>query len=237
MGWREELKDYPRLAPDFELDPMRTALLPIDMQYCDAHPDYGLGLILRDNYPEVHTYYYTKLRDVVVPNHIKLINFFRQNKLRIIYITLGPMMADGSDYVPLKKQRFDQIDKTSGHKTILFPPGSFERQILQEVKPVQGELVVNKISSGAFNSTAIERTLLNVGIDGLVITGVVTHACVETTARDAADRGFKCILVDDACATFGQEIHDATMKAFAIHYGRVATTDEVLAYLKQRLSK
>ena len=51
MGWREELKDYPKLAPDFELDPLRTALLPIDMQYCDAHPDYGLGLRLRDNYP------------------------------------------------------------------------------------------------------------------------------------------------------------------------------------------
>ncbi len=96
---------------------------------------------------------------------------------------------------------------------------------------------MNKTSSGAFNSTSIERTLLNIGIDGLVITGVVTHACVETTARDAADRGFKCILVDDACATFSQDVHDATMKAFAIHYGRVATTDEVLAYIQRRLKK
>ncbi len=235
MGWRERLKNYPKIAPDFELDVRQTALLPVDMQYCDAHPDYGLGLMLRDNYPEVYAYLFGRLRDVVVPNHIKLINFFRQNKLRIIYITLGPMLVDGSDYVPLKRERFDQIEKTTGRKTVLFPPGSFERQILQEIKPLEGELVVNKTSGGAFNSTAIERTLLNMGINGLVITGVATNACVETTARDAADRGFKCILMDDACAGFSQEVHDATMESFAMLYGKVATTDEILAYLEQRL--
>lgn len=235
MSWREELKKYPKMAPDFELDLKRTALLPIDMQYCDAHPDYGLGLALRDEHPEVHAYFYTRLQDTVIPNHVKLINFFRQNKLRIIYITLGPMLADGSDYIPLKKQMYDRIEKTTGRKTVLFPPGSFERQILEEIKPAEEELVVNKISGGAFNSTALERTLLNTGIDGLIITGVATNACVETTARDAADRGFKCILVDDACATFSQEIHDATMRSFAMISGRVATTDEVLADLKQRL--
>ena len=65
-----------------------------------------------------------------------------------------------------------------------------------------------------------------------MITGVATNACVETTARDGADRGYKCILVEDACATFhGQAVHDMTMRNFAALFGKVMATREVIALL------
>jgi biuret amidohydrolase len=73
------------------------------------------------------------------------------------------------------------------------------------------------------------------GIDGLIIAGVVTNVCVETTARDAADRGYKCILVDDACAAQSQEFHDSTLRTFAMVFGKVRTTSEVIGILQDQL--
>jgi nicotinamidase-related amidase len=115
------------------------------------------------------------------------------------------------------------------------PAGSFEHRILEDIKPMPGELVINKTSYGAFNSTSIDQTLRNMGIDFLVITGVATHACVETTARDAADRGYRCVMVDDATATFTKYLHDATLRAFATLFGRVANTEDVCTELRQKV--
>jgi nicotinamidase-related amidase len=236
IGWQRDLHKYPRLAPDFELEPKRTALLIIDMQYSDAHADYGLGLLLKDKYPEAASYYFQQLADVVIPNQSKLIDLFRRNSLKIIYITLGPMLSDASDFLFLKRERQQEIEKETGRKSVLHHYGSFEHGILEEIKPQEGELVINKTSAGAFNSTAIDQTLRNMGVEGLVIIGVVTHACVESTARDAADRGYKCILVDDACTTFSQEYHDATLRTFAMHFGKVQTTEETIDYLQKRVN-
>ena len=150
--------------------------------------------------------------------------------MKIVYLTVGPVLPDGSDELFLRKLR-----KEGARKALLFPQGTFEHGILEEVKPKAGELVINKTSSGAFNSTAIDQTLRNTGIDSLVITGVATHACVETTARDAADRGYNCVLVDDACAAFTEDYHYATLRVFSMHFGKVQTTKEIITYLKERL--
>jgi nicotinamidase-related amidase len=227
--WRKDLDKYPRVAPDFDLEPKRTALMIIDMQYSDAHPNYGLGLMLRGKYPEAASYYFKRLAEVVVPNQIKLVKFFRQNGLRIIYITVGPMLADASDFPSLRRESW------IGQGLVRYHYGTFEHGILDEIKPQDGELVINKVSASAFNSSAINQILRNMGIDGLVITGVGTNHCVETTARDAADRDYKCILLEDACATFIQEFHDATLRVFAQGFGQVQTTEEVISYLRKQM--
>ncbi len=94
---------------------------------------------------------------------------------------------------------------------------------------------MNKTTYGTFASTGLDHTLRFMGIDTLVIGGVVTNVCVETTARDAADMGYQTILVDDACAAFSPEIHEATLLSFQGPFGRVRTADEVLTLLKQAL--
>ena len=72
------------------------------------------------------------------------------------------------------------------------------------------------------------------GITGLVIVGVIIEGGVETTARDAADRGYDCILVEDGCASdLGRETHEATLLSFARMFGEVKTTDEVLEQFKE----
>ncbi len=74
-------------------------------------------------------------------------------------------------------------------------------------------------------------------IENLVFTGAATNGCVETTARDAADRGYNCFLVDDGCATKNQELHDGTMRNFELLFGKVVTTQEVIKELASLLKK
>ncbi len=75
------------------------------------------------------------------------------------------------------------------------------------MKPLENEIVLPKTASGVFNATAIDKILRNLGIENLVITGVVTDNYVENAVRDACDRGFAVILVEDGCAAVTEELH------------------------------
>jgi isochorismate hydrolase len=100
------------------------------------------------------------------------------------------------------------------------------------LEPRPDELVVNKTTYGTFNSTGLDHALRSLGITSLVVGGVVTNVCVETTARDAADRGYDVVVLDDGSAAFSPEIHEATLLSFQGPFGRVRTSDEVLALLE-----
>jgi biuret amidohydrolase len=107
-------------------------------------------------------------------------------------------------------------------------------RIVAALQPESGELVVNKTTYGTFNSTGLDHALRSLGITSLVIGGVLTNVCVETTARDAADRGYEVLLLDDGCAALSPEIHEATLLSFGTYFGHVRGTDEVLALLNGR---
>ncbi|HXD98659.1 MAG TPA: isochorismatase family cysteine hydrolase, partial [Candidatus Acidoferrum sp.] len=85
----------------------------------------------------------------------------------------------------------------------------------------------------AFHSTGFERLLRAWGVEQLLFTGISTNSCVEGTARDAADRGFRCLLVEDGCGAASQPLHDATCANFARLLGRVASSAQVLAELER----
>ncbi len=233
-GWQLGLDKTPRFVEDFDLDPERTALIVVDMQYSDAHPDYGIGTYIKEKYPEAAAYFFSRLSELAIPNQAKLLDFFRRSGLRVIYLTIGPALPDHTDY---KRPHGLKMPNTYTSAKLLGHVGTFEHGILPELAPCPGELVLNKTSSSAFNSTGFDQTLRNLGISYLVFTGVATHACVENTARDAADRGYLCVLVDDACATHTQDLHDATMHAFAAVSGKVQSTTEVIAHLRGQLGK
>ena len=236
MGWREGLAGWRMPRPQFRAVPDTTVLLITDMQYWAIHPEYGLAKVVQRDYPEIAHYFFPRLRSLVVPNNRRLLDFFRHNDLRIVYLTVGPELPDGSDLSPIIKRRVSQR-QAEGQPVTVFRKGTFEHSIIEELKPQEGELVVNKTSFGAFNSTGIDRFLANMGIESLVITGVATDVCVETTARDAADRGYNCILVEDACATFNQASHEAALCSFARSFGMVESTGEVIAELESGLER
>jgi nicotinamidase-related amidase len=228
MGWREEAAALPNFSPsEFELQRDTTCLLVIDMQYVDAHREYGLGKSLKESHPAAWNYYFTRVEDVVVPGCRRLLDAFRAAGLRIVHVTIGPELPDGADMVALRRPA-----NAPGLEPMLHGRGTFEHRILEELEPRPGELVINKTSRGAFNSTAIERLLLNLGLEALIVVGVSTSSCVETTARDAADRGFRVVVVEDATAEIDEPSHEATLRQFAVRFGRVWTVEETLSALR-----
>lgn len=227
-SWQKGIERFLQQELEFELEPRKTALTLIDMQYYDAHPDYSVGLYLKEKYPETFSYYMNRLDRLVLPNQARLIEFFRQQALRIVHVMMGHSLADSSDLTPLRKAR----------KRNYAPwREDFEHGLLEEVKPRQGELVIHKTSASAFNSSAIDQMLRNMGVECLVVAGVVTTGCVLATSLDAADRGYKTVIVEDALAGFDQKHHDAVMRIFASTFGRVVTTEEVCAELEKRQSR
>ena len=225
MKFETPLKKLFRL-PDFVPEPEKTALLIIDMQYLDAHPDYGLCKVAKEKGLEEEFKYYIDRLGIIVPNIQKLLNFFRANNLEVIHTRIASLHKDGRDRSLLHKMA-----------NINAPLGSKDAEILEELKPLPDEIVINKTCSGVFNGTNIERILRNMGIEYLIITGVVTDQCVETAVRDAADRGFKVILVEDCCATVTPELHEASLRALEGIYCNVKSSDDVIEILTQELEK
>jgi nicotinamidase-related amidase len=224
-------KAWPFPAISFPLEPRRTALLLIDMQYIDAHPEYGIGRIWEKMAPGSGAYFYSRLDSIVVPALQRALTFFREHGLRVIHITHGSETPDGSDLSARARLRNAERERLTGLRSWC-RKGDFEHQIIPQLQPINGELVVNKVSTGAFRATGLEQILRNMDIVGLAIGGVYTNCCIETTARSAADRGFSTILLDDGCAAFDQASHNATLKSFRMVFGEVLGVDKFLVKLE-----
>jgi len=103
--------------------------------------------------------------------------------------------------------------------------------IVDELYPVPGEPIIDKPGRGAFQYTDFELLLRNKGIKNLVLCGVTTDVCVFTTMREANDRGFDCVLVEDGCAASDPSLHASTcesIKAEGGIFGAVAKLDDVV---------
>ncbi|HBY96644.1 MAG: cysteine hydrolase [Ardenticatenaceae bacterium] len=230
MDWKAELAKWPMYRPSFEVRPERTALLVVDMQNWGVRRDVEMGRFISAHYPAIADYFYSRIEELVIPNIQRLLAGFRARGLAVVYLTVGPELADGSDLSDIIKRRLVKRRK-SGGPVAMPAKGHWEHDVVEELQPRPGELVINKTSFGAFNSTGLDQLLRNLGVESLVIVGTATDVCVETTARDAADRSYRCVLVDDACATMDHTAHNAALLAFARSFGMVQSTDDVLARL------
>ena len=140
--------------PEPQLTRDNTALLCIDVQYVDAHPDYGLGarakaLGLHDKL----SYYWSRLDELALPNMQRVLAAARKAGIEVIHVRVASQTADGRD----STLRY----KALGLET---PRDTKEAQILPEMAPGEDEIVVSKMTSSVFNSTNIDRLLRNMGI-------------------------------------------------------------------------
>jgi nicotinamidase-related amidase len=104
--------------------------------------------------------------------------------------------------------------------------------VIDELKPLPTELQIDKYNYGAFHRTNLLDNLTAQGVDTVVVTGTVTQICVDETARGAFREGLKAIMVSDAVSSFDPALHQATLANFAMKFGWVMTTDEILAALR-----
>ena len=221
-----------RNATALPIDPQRTALIVIDMQEYFLNPESPFSRACNDHVPGVLDYFQDRGRTLVEPTLQRLLVCFRTYDMRVIYTTVASELADGSDLMPVMKQR---NAASKDHQQEAFIPARSDAwaRIVPTLEPQDNEIVVNKTTYGTFTSTGLDHTLRNLGITTLVIGGVVTNVCVETTARDASDLGYGVIVVDDACAAHSPEIHDASLLSFQGPFGRVRTADDIIALIEQ----
>ena len=216
--------DYIRaFMPERPVQPRRAALVIIDMQYATGSRVGGLGRKLKADGSTVGDYRFDRIEQSVLPCTLRLRAFFTQLKLPVLHVTLGAANPDGSDApIHLRKLLVEFNNFV----------GSREHEILDELKPLPGEHVLRKTTIGAFASTNIDSLLRALGAEQLYLAGVSTNMCVETTAREAADRGYLVTLVEDACGTTHEDLHHVTMRNFQRLFGRVRSTDEALVELQ-----
>ncbi len=181
------------LTRDGPVDPARTCLLVVDVQTRTFNDD------LRDAEP----YFQGRAQDLVIPNLQRLIAACRETGAEVIYTVMENLTADGRD------RSLDY--KLSG---FFIAKGSWEARVIDAIAPAKDEIVLPKTSSSLFNSTVIDYLLRNIGLDTLAVAGFITDQCVDHTIRDAADRGFYPICIEDACATYSQERHEQALSLF-----------------------
>ena len=103
--------------------------------------------------------------------------------------------------------------------------------VIDELAPLPGDIQIDKYNYGAFHRTHLLDVLLAHGVDTVAVTGTVTQICVDETARGAFREGLKTILVSDAVSSFDRTLHEATLANFAMKFGWVMSSSDVLALL------
>ena len=185
--------DIPAEPFPFSLDPEKCALVVIDMQRDFLEPG-GFGETLGNDLAPVMA---------IVPTVAKLIALFRAKGWPILH-TRECHLADLSDCPPAKRLRGKPSLRIGdpgpmGRILIRGEPGA---AIVDACAPIAGEMVVDKPGKGMFYNTDVETMLRERGITQLVFAGVTTEVCVQTSMREANDRGYEGLLIEDATASY-----------------------------------
>lgn len=185
-------------------DPEKTALLIVDMQNQFVKKDFGDARIAKEKGMwDSWKYFYDRLENTVIPNNKKLLDFFRKNKMEVTYGRIACYHKDGRDR--------SLVQRRPGWNNILLPVGTYVAEIIDELKPLKDEIVVEKTTDSVLYGSNYERILRNMGIEYVICTGVVTDQCVASTVRSLADAGFEVILPEDGCCAATKELHDAEL--------------------------
>jgi nicotinamidase-related amidase len=210
---------------EFAFNPAHCALVIIDMQRDFLEPG-GFGAMLGNDV--------SQLRRAIEPN-ARLLAAWRAAGLLAIHTREGHR-PDLADLPPAKKIRGGGATTIGdlGPMGRILVRGEAGHDIIPELYPAAGEPVIDKPGKGAFFATDLHAILQNRGITQLVVTGVTTEVCVNTTVREANDRGYDCLVVADCCASYFPEFHDfglRMIKAQGGIFGWVADADDVIAAL------
>lgn len=205
---------------EIPLVPARAALLFIDVQNFSCHPDGAEWALMdaaeRDRKKEP---FLRRMRQEVLPRMRRLQQACRAAGIEVMYTTIESLTKDGRD------RSLDY--KITGFNV---PRGSWDGKVVDEIAPGDDEIVLPKSSSSVFVSTNIDYILRNLGVQQLVVSGVLTDQCVESAIRDACDLGYLVTQVTDACATFTPERQAASLNAIR-GYCRQVTTEQLVGEL------
>lgn len=201
----------------------KSALIIVDMQNDFVHPDGDVGIRAREN-PEtgVDMPFLTGTISYVK----RLADAFRKAGRPVIYIA-HVVKPDYSD----AQFPFWRLGLPRGGNRTFIVEGTWGAQIVDDLKPLEGEHLVVKKGFGGFSNTPLDTILRNMGVTTCVVSGVTTCICVSATVRGGVDHNYRMILVGDAVAERSRARHEAELVTMGRTFADVKTTDEVLAML------
>ena len=207
----------------FELPPGRCALIVIDMQRDFIEPG-GFGESLGNDV--------SLLRAAVAPTQA-LLSAWRARGWPVVH-TRESHRPDLSDCPSAKRERGQPSLRIGdpgpmGRLLVRGEPGC---EIVPELAPLPGEIVIDKPGKGAFYGTALQAMLQSLQVTHLVFAGVTTEVCVQTTMREANDRGYDCLLVEEATASYFPQFKAATIEMVVAQGGIVGWAAPLQAVLE-----
>jgi nicotinamidase-related amidase len=210
------------------LDPAHAALLIIDMQRDFLEPG-GFGAVLGND---------VSLLRRAVPPIQRILAAARAARLLVIHTREGHR-PDLSDLPPAKKARGKLAlgIGDAGPMGRILVQGEPGHDIIAELAPIAGEPVVDKPGKGAFHATDLDAILRNRGIAQLIVCGVTTEVCVNTTVREANDRGYECLVLEDCVASYFPEFHEMGLRMIKAQggiFGWVGRSDPLIDVLRAR---
>jgi len=194
-------------------DPRNTALLLVDMQKDLVYDGYRCDQTGRD----------LGATRSVIPNMQKLLAAARASGALVCHVGFWTLPDNGSDSGAWLAQR--RRSTYSSDKLCI--AGTEGADFIDELSPEPGELVVHKHRYSAFKGTDLDMTLRARDIKSVIVTGVSTNVCVESTLRDAFETGYYVCIVGDATASWDMALHDATLQTVNHRFGVVMTTAEI----------
>ncbi len=205
----------------FEFDPARSALIVIDMQRDFLEPG-GFGETLGNDV--------ALLAAAIGPCRTAL-DAARGAGMLVIHTREGHR-PDLSDAPPAKVLRGAPSQRIgdSGPMGRILVRGEPGHDIVADLAPAPGEPVIDKPGKGAFYATELEPMLRHRDIEALLIAGVTTEVCVHTTLREANDRGFRCAVLGDACASYFPEFHDMALRMVSAQGGIFGWVTDAAAF-------
>jgi nicotinamidase-related amidase len=220
----------------FDIIPTKTALIVVDMQKYQVEKEFVAYKAMNKVSPGILDYFVKEVEGKVTPNLRKLIDFCHEVGITVIYTKFSSFLSDGSDLS--KSLKFTNKLAKDLMGEVAFPYiFHSSSDIIDNLMPSDQDFVLQKNTSGTFISTRLDSFLRNMEVETVLVSGVVTNFCVHSTAREAADYGFYVVIVEDCCAAWSLDIHQATLKSFGLMYGQILSHEKIIKKISRTMKK
>lgn len=219
MGWKTDWRSfyYERAEEpaDIALDPVKTALLVIDIQ--NTYLEVSKDPVEAARWAPFHD----RMHGTVIPNTRALQDWARGRGIEVLHARIACLKEDGRDR--------SLSQKKPGFNYLLLPKDREDSQIVAEVGPLADEIVVTKTTDSALTGTNLRIVLHNMGIERVICAGIFTDQCISSTVRSLADESFEVLVIEDCCAAATRELHENELRTINMIYCHVMSLEEVQA--------
>ena len=217
MNWKTAYRSfyYQNAAEpdDIILSPVTTALLVIDIQNTYLQPS--------EDPQQAASWkpFYDRMHQQVIPTTARVIEDARQRGVEVIFARIACLKDDGRDR--------SLSQKKPGFNSLLMPKNSEESQIVDELRPVNDDIIVTKTTDSALTGSNLRLILNNMGIRDIIVAGIFTDQCISSTVRSLADESFNVLVLEDCCAAATDNIHKNELETLNMIYCQVVSSTDL----------